>query len=221
MRYAGQNIVGLRDDTVDGIGPWVWARTDIHGWLGPKHDWEQGHRHKILQYVPEDKRHTVIQAGGNMGMYPRLLSDLFQRVYTFEPDPVNFHCLVANCQRDNIVKLNAALGFQHGLVEVTKEPFFKDWEINYGVRTVIVTENANIPRLKIDDLSLNQCDLIMLDVEGHELPALKGAIETIEAFHPVVMVEQHSIYESSEPFLRSFGYEPVDRSFHDVIFVRK
>lgn len=220
MRYAGQNIVGLRDDTVDGVGPWVWARTDVHGWLGPKNDWEQGHKHKILQYVPEDRRGVVVQAGGNQGMYPRLLSDMFNRVYTFEPDPINFHCLVANCQRDNIVKLNAALGFKHGLVKVTKEPF-EDWEINYGVRTVVQDENANVPVLRIDDLSLDQCDLIMLDIEGHELLAMKGAIETLEAYHPVIFTEHHYVHESPEPFLKAFGYELVDRSFHDLIFVRK
>lgn len=213
-----QHLVHIRDDTVAGVGPWVWAKTDIHAWIGPKMDWENGHYHKIMQYVK--KRDVVVQAGGNMGMYPRLLSDMFKRVYTFEPDPVNFHCLVANCQRDNIVKLNAALGYRHGLVKVSKEPF-DDWETNYGVRTTIVAPDANIPRLKIDDLSLDECDLIMLDIEGQEIPALRGAIEVLTDFDPVIFVENHPHQESPEKFLNSFGYILVDRSFHDLIFMRK
>jgi hypothetical protein len=217
MRYAGQNLVHLREDSVDGVGPWVWARSDIHAWIGPKNDWEHGHKEKILHYVPLDRRGTVVQAGGNMGMYPRLLSDMFYRVYTFEPDPINFHCLVANCQRDNIVKINAALGYRHELVRVSKEPFV-DWETNYGVRTVVTSGETLVPTLRIDDLALDQCDLIMIDTEGYELNILKGAVQTLEQYHPVIFAEYA---EACIPYLQSFGYEPVDRSFGDIIFVRK
>lgn len=216
MRYAGQNLVVLRDDKVDGVGPWVWARTDIHAWAGPKMDWEGGHKQRILNLVPEDKRNVVVQAGGNMGMYPRLLSDIFRVVYTFEPDPINFHCLVANCQRDNIIKINTALGYKHELVRVSTEPF-ADWETNYGVRTVVPATEAYLPTLTIDDLNLNACDLIMLDTEGYELNILKGAVKTIEAYHPVIFAEYA---EPCVPYLQSFGYEYVDRSAGDLIFVK-
>ena len=32
-----------------------------------------------------------------VGMYPRLLAERFQYVYTFEPYYLNFRCLVHNC----------------------------------------------------------------------------------------------------------------------------
>lgn len=213
-----QHLVHMREDTVSGVGPWVWAKTDVHAWIGPKMDWENGHFHKICQYV--QNKEVVVQAGGNMGMYPRLLSDMFKRVYTFEPDPVNFHCLVANCQRDNIVKLNAALSYRHGLVKVSKEPF-DDWETNYGVRTTVVAPDGNVPRLKIDDLNLDECNLIMLDIEGQEIDALIGATETLKTLDPVIFAENHPQQDSPEPFLKCFGYELVDRSFHDLIFVKR
>ena len=41
-------------------------------------------------------RRTVIQAGGHCGVYPLLYSDIFQKVFTFEPDAVNFMHLVMN-----------------------------------------------------------------------------------------------------------------------------
>ena len=110
MLYQG--FVQVRDEYVSGVGPWVWARDDVHGWIGPKMDWEVHHSQNIARYCSTrlGPRSVAVQAGGCMGMYPRLLSDMFNAVYTFEPDPLNFHCLVANCQRDNIVKMNAALG---------------------------------------------------------------------------------------------------------------
>lgn len=215
MKY--QDLVYLRDESVAGVGPWVWAKTDIHAWVGPKRDWEEGHYHKILHYVPENKRNVVVQAGGNQGMYPRLLSDLFKAVYTFEPDPVNFHCLVANCQRPNIIKMNAALSYKHEAVSISIDRF-ADWDTNYGVRDVVHQEDSYIPTFMIDDLSLDQCDLIMLDTEGYELNILKGAVKTLEKFHPVIFAE---FAEPCIGYLQGFGYEPVDRSFGDIIFVRK
>lgn len=217
MRYAGQNLVHIREDTVDGVGPWVWARTDQHAWIGPKLDWENLHKPKILNLVPEEKRNTVVQAGGNMGMYPRLLSDIFKRVYTFEPDPINFHCLVANCQRDNIVKMNAALGYKRELVRSSKDPF-PDWEINYGVRVVATDGDVIVPTMRVDDLPLDHCDLIMIDTEGYELNILKGAVETLEKFGPVVFAE---FAEPCIPYMQAFGYQVVDRAAGDLIFVRK
>jgi FkbM family methyltransferase len=215
------HLLHIREDYVSGVGPWTWAKTDIHGWAGPKQNWEQGHKNMIDGFVKE--KHTVVQAGGNMGMYPRLLSDMFQRVYTFEPDPINFHCLVANCQKDNIIKLNAALGFRHELVEMSVDPF-PDWEINYGIRTVVKSENSSIPTLTIDDLNLDRCDLIMLDVEFQELNVLKGTVNTLERFDPILFVEYHPFNNEKinpAPFLKAFGYHHVAWSFHDLIFAKQ
>ena len=55
-----------------------------------------------------------------------------------------------------------------------------------------VNGNGNIPTLLIDDLNLTECDLIMLDVEGYELHALNGAIETIKKYGPVICVEHQA-----------------------------
>lgn len=215
-----EHLIHLREDTVSGVGPWIWAKTDIHAWAGPKQNWEEGHKSMIEGFVKD--KHTVVQAGGNMGMYPRLLSDMFQRVYTFEPDPVNFHCLVSNCQRDNIIKFNAALGARHELVRVSKDPF-PDWEINYGVRTVVRSESNNVPTLTIDDLNLDRCDLIMLDVEGYELNILKGSVNTLDKFDPIIFAEFHPLngeHLNPGPFLKAFGYEQVAWSFQDLIFAK-
>jgi FkbM family methyltransferase len=212
-----QHLVHLREDTVAGVGPWVWARTDVHAWIGPKMDWEHLHYPKILNMIPEENRNTVVQAGGNMGMYPRLLSDIFKKVYTFEPDPVNFHCLVANCQKSNIVKMNAALGYKHEMVRVSVEPFH-DWETNYGVRVVVPNGETIVPTIRIDDLALDHCDLIMIDTEGYELNILKGAVNTLENFKPVVFAE---FADPCIPYMQSFGYSVVDRAAGDLIFAAK
>lgn len=216
MIYANNGLVRMRDETIDGVGPWVWATQDIVAWAGPKHDWEGGHREFIKALVPEEERNVVIQAGGNMGMYPRLLADMFKTVYTFEPDSLNFHCLVANCQRENIIKINAALGFDHQLVTIQNS--WADWEVNFGVRSVVPMKNSIVPTFSIDDLGLTECNLIMLDVEGYELNVLKGAVNTLEKFKPVVFAE---FGDSCIPYMEAFGYIPKYKSANDMIFVDK
>lgn len=37
-----------------------------------------------------DKKDVIIQAGGNAGYYVMQYAKIFNRVYTFEPDPINF-----------------------------------------------------------------------------------------------------------------------------------
>ena len=216
MIYGNSGLVRMRLEKVDGVGPWVWATKDISAWDGPKHDWESSHKHFICDLIPESERNVVVQAGGNMGMYPRLLSDIFKAVYTFEPDSFNFHCLVANCQRENIIKMNVALGFDRQLVSIQNS--WPDWEINYGTRSVTPLKNSIIPTLSIDDLGLNECSLIMLDVEGYELNVLKGAVNTLEKFKPIVFAE---FGDSCIPYMEAFGYIPKYKSANDMIFVDK
>lgn len=144
---------------------------------------------------------TVVQAGGFNGLYAKLLSNVFETVYTFEPDPVNFHCVVMNNQNPNVMKYNAALGNDRSLISLTVPP-----KTNPGMFSVYKsTMHRNIiPTLRIDDLGLESCDLLMLDVEGYEAQALLGARETLDKFKPVVCLESDN--QNIENFLAGFGY---------------
>lgn len=126
---------------------------------------------------------VAVQAGGAMGMWPKRMAQVFDTVYTFEPNPQSFNCLVHNCQEENIVKIQAALGDQHSLVTMA----FHENPNNYGAYQC--KRGGVIPTFKIDELALDRCDLIMLDIEGYELFALRGAEATIDRYRPVIVLE--------------------------------
>lgn len=130
------------------------------------------------------EKNVVVQAGGYCGVFPRLLSQIFDCVYTFEPDPLNFYCLTRNCQSDNVIKSQAALGNSHGLLSVVRTNVH-----NKGMNVMRQSKTASIPTYRIDDLGLTACDLIALDTEGFEFEVLRGAAETISRFRPVITVE--------------------------------
>jgi FkbM family methyltransferase len=169
-------------------------------------------------------RDCVIQAGGNVGVYPVALADHFRRVITVEPDPENFACLERNLRaRDSLNRIEAVrggLGESPGacrMVEV--EPG------NCGAHRV--ASGGSIPLVSIDSFNLGPCDLIWLDIEGAELSALKGAVETIEACSPVIAIEDKGLGDhfgvgSGEvaAWLQARGYAQVDRIGQDKVFRR-
>ena len=166
-------------------------------------------------------RGIVVQAGGNCGLWPMRLSEMFETVYTFEPDPVNFTALVFNTAgAKNIIKIQAAVGDFRGCIELNRTG--KNCGAHY------VEGRGRLPTLKIDDLALPGCDLIYLDIEGTEMNALRGAVRTIDAHSPVVAFEDKGLGKrfgvepgAIEAMMKdTFGYRTVVQANHDTIMVK-
>ena len=172
---------------------------------------------KISEYVKN--RRVVVQAGGNNGLYAKQYADLFETVYTFEPIPELFYCLNLNVTKDNVFKFQGCLGNVHGVVGLGRKVDNNGGSANiYG--------NGVTPTFMIDDLGLNQCDLIHLDIEGFEFFALKGASNTINKFKPIIVLEtagwspRYGISTSDIlNLLRDFGYKMSADVQGDIVFV--
>lgn len=187
---------------------WWWPRTDKRCW-----DYMQSHAdvpQLVTDFVPTQKRRVVVQAGGNCGFYPKKYAGLFERVYTFEPDWLNFYCLNLNVPEQNVVKIQSCVGETHQTVGLHIKG------INRGKN--FVNGAGSYPMFRIDDLALDQCDLIQLDIEGYEYYSLMGAVDTIKKFSPIVVVEvwdQHDnrfdkhLNQKLNDLLTSLNYELV------------
>lgn len=147
----------------------------------------------ILKLVPG--RDTVLQAGGNCGVWPRALAPLFNRVITFEPDKRNFQCLNFNTRElPNVIAFNYALSDVVGCGTMYTPDHETD---NCGALqfdpSVTDCGASDVPTMRIDTLNLQVCDLLYLDIEGFEIPALKGAAETINRCRPVIALEDKGL----------------------------
>ena len=173
----------------------------------------------FMQYV--DKREVCIQAGGACGVWPYRFAQLFENVYTFEPQPENFACLMANCDLPNITAFNAPLSNDREKYTISNDIHEREnFGAGYAVRNA-----AGLEAMMIDDLKLDACDLIQLDIEGFERNALLGGSETIARHRPVIVLEEKPLnhlplsqgQKAREWLQAEFGYKQVDKIHWDVI----
>jgi FkbM family methyltransferase len=143
----------------------------------------------ILGHVRQ--RRVCVQAGGNCGQLVIGLAEAFGAVYTFEPDPRNFVALTVNTAHlAKVSRFQAALGSERGLRGMADgDPAFAGVNCGAGY----MAGPGRIPTLGIDDLGLTACDLIVLDVEGGELSAVRSAFYTICACQPVIVIEDKGL----------------------------
>jgi len=197
---------------------WAWPAKDAKCW--PWLQREKDLPDLISKYV--SKKQVCVQAGGNAGFYVKKYAELFNFVYTFEPDPTNFYCMVENVKDANVYKFQCCLGEENKMVGITNS------KGNAGCYSVKPNaEKVTIPCIKLDNLALEQCDLIHYDIEGFEWHALKGSEQTIKAHSPLIALEwmDHGIKYGKpqtdiEMYLNSLGYKEIDKIYHEKIFSR-
>lgn len=176
----------------------------------------------VLELVPD--RRVAVQAGGNLGVFPKALAGVFETVYTFEPAPDLFAMLVANAPEPNIIKFQAALGDAPKMVGLSRVR--RDGKPDNHEGITHVAGAGNIPTLRLDALRLPVVSLLYLDIEGYELFALWGAQDTIRRCRPVIAVEINKSIEflglardQVRTCLRNLGYGPRGGAHSDEFFV--
>lgn len=196
---------------------WVWPTDDVSCW---KYMISHPDLPQLISSHVNDKQ-VCVQAGGNMGYYIKQYANLFDSVYTFEPEPINFFCLNQNIQEENVFKFQACVGYDRNLVDL------KIKVLNRGKNHV--NGVGKIPTLRIDDLNLTVCNLIHLDIEGFEFFALKGAVDTITRCKPVVVLEffnkcatrYNYTLEDVENLMSSLGYALLKTYEEERVYVPK
>jgi FkbM family methyltransferase len=144
----------------------------------------------------------VIDAGASLGVLSLGFSFIAPhgRVVAIEASPNTYSRLVENiaaAQATNIETMNLAVGESAGTLEFFSSPWFSAGSFvkkeTFGAS--LHQGSTKVQAERIDDiverLGLDRLDLIKIDIEGHELPALHGARETIRRFRPAIVVEMN------------------------------
>ena len=173
----------------------------------------------------KNRRKIVVQAGGSYGVWPKKLASEFEYVYTFEPDAVSFHHLVLNVPEPNVFKSQMALSDRRRCLNFAHKSFT-------GHRVVKSSTGGDgyHPATMVDSLELWNLDALLLDIEGFEYFALKGAQKSIREFRPIILIEvsnkssaeYYAIkHGASDRLIIELGYKLVAEVQNDHIYVPK
>ena len=143
------------------------------------------------------EKSCVLDIGAQSGAFS-LLAQYFPDAifHCFEPDPVNYECLIENISINNI---NNIITYKMALSDKSKNGVLNICNSHRGLNTLgtnlLRFNESDAQKIKIeienvDNLFLNKkVDLIKIDTEGAEYDILLGAKNTIAKFKPKILLE--------------------------------
>ena len=157
----------------------------------------------------------IVEGGAYVGVHTLRFSQLAPEghIYSFEASKRNYNLVNATLKENNIQ--NTTL-FNKALYSTNSTVYLNEsWTPDQDS----VGDNNNghpIEAVTIDSLDLPHVDFIKLDVEGGELNAFKGAINTLNKFKPIIAFEylNKNNIESPIPFLKENGYDVFNIEGH-------
>jgi FkbM family methyltransferase len=137
---------------------------------------------------------VTVDVGANCGLYTRKLARLSKHVYAFEPSH-SMADLLRRTSAPNVSVHEVALSDQAGNAELFIPQDGDDLihglaslEPAVGASSKVVA-SVKVPTARLDAIIRQDVAFVKIDVEGHELNVLKGAVELLEHSQPVFLVE--------------------------------
>lgn len=134
----------------------------------------------------------ILDVGANVGHHSLFASTIAQKVYALEPYPVVAEKIHANSI--NNIELH-----EIGLGEIDQELVFQPpTSNNMGTGSFTELNNNQLRQLELPicngdsflkSVGAESIDYIKMDIEGHEIYALKGLKNTLQAIRPTVFFE--------------------------------
>ena len=149
------------------------------------------------------KEGTLIDAGANMGYVSLLAScNLSEngKIYALEPSQRDFERLIDNVSINHLSKVischNIALSDKTGtaklMIAVEERSALNTLGSAFSFKGVEKAKVEDVKTMSLDEFIINEgiehVDVVKLDLEGSELKALQGAINTIQRYRPAVIL---------------------------------
>jgi FkbM family methyltransferase len=155
----------------------------------------------IVDTLPADA--VIVDGGANVGFFTVPVAHRTQgrgtRIISFEPQRQLFQALGGSLTingYDHVYLHNCGLGLEPGIAQLPAVNYseFQDFgTVSLSNETTVDEDGWMNDRVvdvvSIDAMTLPRLDFFKLDVEGYEVPALTGALDTIKQHRPWIWVE--------------------------------
>jgi FkbM family methyltransferase len=178
------------------------------------------------QIRPLSADFCILDVGSNDGTSIRMFRRYFPLVKIFAVDPIT----TPRFKLKNVTLIKAALSDKAGIRKLVTpivsgkqltqySSFYKEKMISQIcsdmalLETEVSTIETEVSFNTIDNLGVDPF-FIKIDVEGAELEVLKGSLNVIKMYNPVVLVEiqNPNSYQEIQELLSSYGYINIDPS---------
>lgn len=138
---------------------------------------------------------VALDIGSNIGNHALYLSDCFEEIHCFDPNPVAIERLRENVRLSN---LSSIAIHPIGLSNRKAELWFLVDHADLGSSHFVDSPEEGTIKLPVamgddyvDNLGLKSIDFIKIDVENHEPEVFEGLRRTLHRFRPIVAFEHH------------------------------
>lgn len=195
---------------------------DTGGWITrhPTIDGMPGYAYEQIKTAVRtcgSRNGLAVDGGAHVGTWTVHLAKAFDQVIAFEPVPATFACLVKNTESmSNVINYHAALHSSCGHIGMKAHTGKSiGWRVN-------ADPDIRVHCVSLDSfLSTDQrVDFIKLDLDGHELEAVRGAVEILKRDKPIVVIEE-KLGESPKAlqFLKDLGMVQIRSWKNDRLLV--
>lgn len=160
---------------------------------------------QILDYIAEHHRNqrTIVDAGAMIGNHSAYFAAFLQydEIHSFEPIEANRTLLEQNVAPFRGVTVHAlGLSSCEQTLQMATNP------ANMGACLVTMDGTLQILAVALDACGLRDISLLKIDVENHEPDLLRGARQSIQRDHPLILIEDWS-YGGHARLLPGYGLE--------------
>lgn len=202
VKYHAEEIkqqlisLGIREENIINVGKTLYD-------LGVRQYFD-------LPYLPHREKEVFIDAGALNGdtslRFIEWCHNIFEHIYCFEPDRTNMEKCKKNFEAAKVC--GGGIERMKGKYTIVpKAVYDSEGEISFEVcsngLSKVGTGTEIVPTTTLDEeLVGKRVTFIKMDIEGAELPALRGAHKTIEMQRPTLAI---SVYHKSEDIVEIPG----------------
>lgn len=178
-------------------------------------NWESYHDNIISKYIKKDS--IVLDIGANIGIFTTKCASKCKYIYSFEPYIKNYELLIKNIHINNFTNVIPHFFAISDNMDITKINWItpnnfgavgldisldKNSEYCKYINSITdknnIINNMNVMTNKIDNLNLDKVDFIKIDTEGCEFLCIKGALNTLKKYKPVILMEHNTEQQKIE-----------------------